>query len=59
MLESLEIDHGNIKLSNVFIEFAEKRFGDVQQRVPVIYLSDRNLVGKPKSDSRAFADIMH
>lgn len=59
MLESLDMDHGNIKLSNVFIEFAEKRFGNALQKVPVIYLSDRNLVGKPKSDSKAFADIMH
>lgn len=59
MLEDLDIDHGNIKMSNLFIEFQEKRIGSGTQKVPVVVLSDRHMVGKPKSDSKAFADIMH
>ena len=59
MLDSLDMDHGNLKLQNVFVEFVEKRQGNVSQKVPVLVLSDRCLVGKATPDNQAFANIMH
>jgi len=59
MLEDYEFEHGNLKLSNIFVEYAEKRFGNVSQKVPVLVLSDRHIFGKPSNDDKAFANIMH
>jgi hypothetical protein len=58
-LDSLDLDHGNIKLSNVFIEYADRRVNNVMQRVPVLVLGDRHLIGRPTNDARAFANIIH
>lgn len=59
MLDSLDMDHGNLKLSNVFVEFADRRVGEVTQKVPVLVISDRCLVGRPTTDPKAVANMMH
>jgi hypothetical protein len=53
------MDHGNIKLQNVFVEYQDKFMGGGIQKVPVIVLSDRCMIGKPTSDAKAIANVMH
>jgi hypothetical protein len=53
------MDHGNIKLSNIFVEYTERNVGNVTQKVPMLVLSDRTIIGRPTKDATAFANVMH
>ena len=59
MLEDNDIDHGNIKLSNLFVEYIDTNVNNVSRKHPVIVVSDRNIIGKSKPDPKMFANIMH
>ena len=59
MLSLFNCDHGNLKPSNIFVDYTDKKVGSLTQKMPVLVLADRCLVGKPTSDLKALANIMH